>query len=169
MTNSASCRFQLLSTKETATQTLTSVLAHRANTAASVQTVYPDLPITLDPLELHGIDYHTGIGFAFFGAGLRGEIARGGSYITGFDEEATGISIYMERVLRGLPARDAHPRIYLPADLGLTAAMSYADRGRHLVIGAAGTEDLPACEAEARALGCDFIVRDVAKGPEGLE
>ena len=145
------------------------ILTDLLDVAVSVQTVYPDLPITLDPLELHGIDYHTGIGFAFFGAGLRGEIARGGSYITGFDEEATGISIYMERVLRGLPAGDAQPRIYLPADLGLTAAMAYADRGRHLVIGAAGTDDMPACEAEARALGCGFIVRDVASGPEALE
>ena len=66
-------------------------------------------PITLDPLELRGIDYHTGIGFAFFGAGVssRWQLCR-------VDEEATEF-VYMERVLRD--ASVVH-HVYLPADLG---------------------------------------------------
>lgn len=133
--------------------------------AASVQSVYPDLPITLDPLELRGFDYHTGIGFAFFGAGLRGEIARGGSYITGFGEDATGISLYMGRVLRGLPDKEQPVSIYIPAAMGIEVAIQFADRGRHIIMGT-----VPAAEAdtEARNAGCQFILRDAKAGPEPL-
>ena len=145
------------------------LLSDLLDVAASVQSVYPDLPITLDPLELHGVEYHTGVGFAFFGAGLRGEIARGGSYITGFGEAATGLSVYMERVLRGLPDADRPAFIYIPKSIGgdkaLKTAFQYATRGRHIVI---GTKDGAGAEEEARASGCRFILRDLNSGPEEL-
>ena len=141
------------------------LLSDLLDVAACVQSVYPELPITLDPLELRGFDYHIGIGFAFFGAGLRGEIARGGSYITGFGEAATGLSIYMERVLRGLPDAEKQPSIYIPADMGLQLAFQYAERGRYLVM---GTKTGAAADDEARLSGCRFIIRDPNTGPEEL-
>lgn len=141
------------------------LLSDLLDVAASVQSVYPNLPITLDPLELRGFDYHTGIGFAFFGAGLRGEIARGGSYITGFGENATGLSIYMERVLRGLPDKDQPASIYIPAEMGIDVGMQYVERGRHIVMGSVSAAK---ADDEARAAGCKFILRDPKAGPETL-
>lgn len=143
------------------------LLSDLLEVAASVGAVYPDLPITLDPLELRGFDYQRGVGFTFFGAGLRGEIARGGSYITGFGEAATGLSIYMERVLRGMPDKEEAIFVYVPADIGLATAHQFADRGRNLVIGSKNASDAQARD-EARALGCRFILTDPQAGPEEL-
>ena len=61
-----------------------------------------DVAVTLDPLDMQGFGYHTSISFSLFAKGLRGAIAKGGAYRTGYDEAAVGISVYMERVLRGL-------------------------------------------------------------------
>lgn len=126
--------------------------------------IWPDLPITLDLLDRREGDYHKGLNFALYGKGLRGEIARGGAYVTGFGEEATGLSIYMERVLRALPALPNAPRIYVAAKAGLMTAMALVSRGRDVVMGSADCDE----EAEALALGCSFIVREKDAMPEAL-
>ena len=95
---------------------------------------------------------------------MRGAIAKGGAYRTGYNEAAVGISVYMERVLRGLTPPDAPPFVYISATLGFDVALSYIQRGRHIVFGSEGADE----EAEARALGCQFIVRDAASQPEPL-
>ncbi len=124
----------------------------------------PECAITLDPLDMHGFGYHTSVSFSMFAKGLRGAIARGGAYRTGYDEAAVGISIYMERVLRGLtPGQDA-PLLYIPSELGLAAGLSFIGRGRRIVYGSAGADP----EKEARALGCQFIVKSPEAEPEPL-
>jgi ATP phosphoribosyltransferase regulatory subunit len=136
--------------------------------AARLQEAYPDLPITLDPLEGRGFDYHTGVAFSIFADGLRGEVARGGAYITGYDEVASGLSIYMERLLRGLPKPAPAMLVYLPCDIPLSAALGYADRGRQLVLGQhpAGSKK---ARAEASQTGCQFIVASKEGTPEALD
>ena len=126
--------------------------------------IWPDLPITLDLLDRREGDYHKGLNFALYGKGLRGEIARGGAYVTGFGEEATGLSIYMERVLRALPAAPNAPRIYVSAKAGLMTAMALVSRGRDVVMGSTDCDE----ESEAKALGCEFIVREKEGMPEAL-
>ena len=49
-------------------------LVRRLNAAA------PDLALTVDPGEFRGVEYHTGIAFAVFARGARGEICGGGRY-----------------------------------------------------------------------------------------
>ena len=132
--------------------------------ADTLKKLLPDVAITLDPLDMQGFGYHTSISFSLFAKGLRGAIAKGGAYRTGYDEAAVGISVYMERVLRGLTAPDAPPFVYIPAALGFAVALSYIQRGRHIVFGSEGADEA----AEARALGCQFIVRDAASQPEPL-
>ena len=132
--------------------------------ADTLKKLLPDVAITLDPLDMQGFGYHTSISFSLFAKGLRGAIAKGGAYRTGYDEAAVGISVYMERVLRGLAAPDAPPFVYIPAGLGFVVALSYIQRGRHIVFGSQGADET----AEARALGCQFIVRDAASQPEPL-
>jgi ATP phosphoribosyltransferase regulatory subunit len=136
--------------------------------AARLQEAYPDLPITLDPLEGRGFDYHTGVAFSIFAEGLRGEVARGGAYITGYDEVASGLSIYMERLLRGLPEPEPAVLVYLPSDIPLSTALGYAERGRQLVLGQhpAGSKQ---ARAEASQTGCQFIVASIEGTPEALD
>jgi len=54
--------------------------------------------------------------------------------------------------------------IYIPAELGFAAGLDYIQRGRHIVYGSQGAQ----AEAEARALGCQFIVRAANGQPEPL-
>ena len=117
--------------------------------------IWPDLPLTLDLLDRRDGDYHKGLNFAIFCKGLQGEIARGGAYQTGFGEEATGLSIYMERVLRALPESEKTAAIYVAAEAGLKTAMMLVARGRHVVMGQTGAD----AKAEAQRIGCEFMVR----------
>ena len=119
-----------------------------------VHEIWPDLPITLDLLDRRDGDYHKGLHFAIFSKGLKGEIARGGAYQTGFGEEATGLSIYMERVLRALPSANRPASIYVAAPAGLATAMTLVARGRHVVMGTVGADAV----AEAQKMGCEFMV-----------
>ena len=59
---------------------------------------------------------------------------------------------------------DPLPLIYIPAKLGFAAGLAYIQRGRHIVYGSQGAE----AEAEARALGCRFIIRNADGQPEPL-
>ena len=130
-----------------------------------VHDIWPDLPITFDLLDRRDGDYHKGLNFAIFASGLRGEIARGGAYQTGYGEEATGLSIYMERVLRSLPHAPVSPKIYVAATAGLKAAMALADRGRHVVMGSAGADP----QAQAQELQCDYIVLQADDMPVSIK
>ena len=132
---------------------------------AMLHAIWPDLPITLDLLDRREGDYHQGLNFAIYGKGLRGEIARGGAYVTGFGEDATGLSIYMERVLRALPATESSPRIYVCAEAGLQTALDLVNRGRDVVMVSVGAN----ADEEARSLGATYIVRTAVSMPEAVE
>ena len=79
----------------------------------------PDLVVTLDPIEHRGFEYHSGISFSLFARGLHGELGRGGRYMASAAaqgaETATGVTIYMDMLLRVLGEAEAVPRLYLPA------------------------------------------------------
>ncbi|HEC14278.1 MAG TPA: ATP phosphoribosyltransferase regulatory subunit, partial [Rhodospirillales bacterium] len=77
----------------------------------------PDLLITVDPVENRGFEYHTGVTFAFFAKGVRGELGRGGRYLAGNGEPATGVSLFMDSVLRALPTpNNTGRRLFLPSE-----------------------------------------------------
>ena len=115
----------------------------------------PGLTVTLDPVEHRGFEYHSGISFSLFARGQHGELGRGGRYwatAAGFQgETATGVTIYMDMVMRALePAAKAN-RLYLPA--GTTAVERRARQadGWWTVAGLDNTQN-PV--AEAKRLGC---------------
>ena len=136
--------------------------------AWQLRDAYPTLPITFDPLEMRGFDYHTGVGFSIFAEGLRGEIARGGAYLTGFGEPATGLSVYMERVFRGLPEFMPKQHIYIPTDISKQTMLKYIDRGRCVIAGRYKSDDKLAFE-EAKQLKCTFILLNSISPPEKIE
>ena len=132
--------------------------------AISLAELLPNVAITLDPLDMQGYGYHTSVSFSVFGAGLKGEIAKGGAYVTGYDEKAVGLSVFMERVLRALPEPQQTPVIYIPATVGLAAGLQLVEGGRHVLYGTTNAE----AEAEAKALNCAYILREVGGIPEKL-
>ncbi len=132
--------------------------------AEALAGLIPDAALTLDPLDMQGLGYHTTLSFSVFAGSVRGAVARGGAYRTGYDEAAVGLSVYMERVLRGLSAPEPAPVIYIPAALGFAVGLGFVGRGRHIIYGTSAADT----DKEARALGCSFIVRASDSPPEPL-
>lgn len=81
----------------------------------------PNLKVTIDPVETRGYEYHTGVTFTFFALNVRGEIGRGGRYLAddtnGSDsqEKATGVSLFVDTILRALPDPTRQDRVYVSA------------------------------------------------------
>ncbi|MGC6485554.1 MAG: ATP phosphoribosyltransferase regulatory subunit [Candidatus Puniceispirillales bacterium] len=118
--------------------------------------------VTIDPLESRGFDYHHGIGFAIFAPGVRGELGRGGRYRTpsggGREEESTGVTLYLERVLRAMPGLAAVERVYIPHAEGLRVLRQQADAGVNAVYGGRDASTAADQQAEALRLGCSHIL-----------
>lgn len=116
-----------------------------------------DVTLSVDPVEWRGFEYHSGVTFSLFARGAAGELGRGGRYRTGADEDATGVSLFMDAVLKALPQPARQRRVLLPAG-------TPTDTGRHLrsdgwiTVSAldSGTE----LGAEARRLGCSHALID---------
>ena len=132
--------------------------------AGLIRTAMPDVMVTVDPLESRGFDYHHGVGFAIFSPGIRGELGRGGRYRTHIEdamgEESTGVTLYLERILRALKP-DAHQQaIYIPYDAGLAVLVAMMRQGERCHFGSANTKDP---KAEAKSLGCSHILSNGQK------
>ena len=129
-----------------------------------IQASAPALTLTLDPVEHRGFEYHTGISFILFARGVRGELGRGGRYVTAQEPErgpepgsdsATGFTLYMDSVLRALPRPEPARRLYLPADCDPARARSLRGEGWLTL---SGLEQDASAEAEARRLGCTHVL-----------
>ncbi len=119
----------------------------------------PDLTLTLDPVEYRGFEYHTGVSFTLFAEGVRGELGRGGRYITGAGEPATGCSLYMDSILRALPKPAAPDRLYLPFGTSFAEGSGFRDEGWVTVSALSAETD---AVAEAKHLGCSHCLVDGA-------
>jgi len=133
-----------------------------AAAVAAIRARAPTLRLTIDPVEFRGFRYETGVSFTIFAPGRHEELGRGGRYVCGEAEPATGLTLYPDAVLRAAPPRVARQRLYVPfgADSGEAARM------RHLgyaTIAALGPEDDPA--AEARRLACSHMLHDGSAVP----
>ncbi|HZB92666.1 MAG TPA: ATP phosphoribosyltransferase regulatory subunit [Stellaceae bacterium] len=125
----------------------------------AVQRAAPDLTLTLDPVENRGFEYHTGVSFALFARGVRGELGRGGRYRTGNGEgePATGFTLYTDTVLRAVPKPRPQPRLYLPLGSDPALAARLRGEGWATVAGLAAVTD---AAAEAQRLGCGHWLKD---------
>ncbi len=118
----------------------------------------PDLAVTIDPVEHRGFEYQTGLSFVVFAQGVRGELGRGGRYEIdggGGAESAIGVTLYMDTVLRAVPAEDPAGRLFLPA--GTPAETARRLRGEGWVTVAA-LDPKTEAKAEARRLGCSHVL-----------
>jgi ATP phosphoribosyltransferase regulatory subunit len=135
-----------------------------AEVVAMIRVSAPKLSLTIDPVEMRGFEYHTGLCFTLFARRVRGEIGRGGRYLAGEalapgnGESATGFTLYMDSIMRALPEAEAMKRLFLPFGTPPTAAKSWRDKGWITVAGLESGN--PA--AEAKRLGCTHVLADGA-------
>ena len=135
---------------------------------ARLERIKPELTITVDPVENRGFEYQTGLSFTLFAKGVRGELGRGGRYMAsgpdGEAEPATGVTLYMDSMLRAVGAKAPAPKVFVPLEADPSAAMGLRLEGYVTVSALEEVED-PA--AEARRLGCvQWLGPD---GPEAVE
>jgi ATP phosphoribosyltransferase regulatory subunit len=127
--------------------------------ALELMAARPDVSFTIDATENRGLEYHTGVCFTIFRAGVRGELGLGGRYRAGRldearpQEPATGFTLYLDPILRALPAAAAPERIYLPFGAPREAAAKLRAEG-HAVVAALAPEPAGDVAAEAKRLGC---------------
>ena len=137
------------------------MLSELATLASLIAEAVPSVALILDPLEhcrlggYGGLDYHQGVGFSIFTSKVRSELGRGGRY--GGDETSTGLTLYLERVLRAAPTPKSVECVYVAADYGLGVLAELARTGKHGVMGSFPSSDSKACKREAEALGASAI------------
>ena len=128
--------------------------------ASMIREALGDVMITIDPLESRGFDYHNGVAFSIFSPGIRGELGRGGRYQTSISprgEVSTGVTLYLERVLRAVPKQDQLDIVYIPYEAGLTAWREARSQGRICRLGAIGLSGQADQDADIAAMEATHI------------
>jgi ATP phosphoribosyltransferase regulatory subunit len=123
-----------------------------AASVAAIQARMPQLKLTVDPVEFRGLKYHTGVCMTVYAPGRHEELGRGGRYICGDNEPATGLTIYPDSVLRAAPDRQPKLRAYVPEGCNAQALRA---EGYATVAGLGPAADPT---AEARRLGCTHVL-----------
>lgn len=135
-------------------------LARLVEVVTLVAEAAPDLAVTVDFVEHRGFEYHSGVSFTLFARGVRGELGRGGRYQAANGaangEPATGVTLFMDSVLRAVPAAALPCRLYAP--FGTPAEAADALRAEGWVV-LAGLSDVQDIAAEARRMACGFVLR----------
>jgi ATP phosphoribosyltransferase regulatory subunit len=120
-----------------------------------IRAAAPDLALTLDPVEYRGFEYQTSVSFTAFARGVRGELGRGGRYVTQAGEPATGFSLYLDSIMRAVGAAVPRERVYLPAGTAVDTARSLRAAGWTTI---AGLEPVADATAEAHRLACSYVL-----------
>lgn len=128
------------------------IVADLDKLVTEVSAAAPDLLVTLDPGEFRGFEYHSGIAFTLFARNVRGELGRGGRYVTPAGETATGFTLYLDSVMRALPPQAAPALVYLPFGTPRSAAVTLRQDG-HATWAALDRESSDVKTA-AKAAGC---------------
>lgn len=141
-------------------------VAQLARVVGLVQRAAPALTVTVDPVEHRGFEYQTGVSFTLFARDVRGELGRGGRYVSerpsyggrpgSGGESSTGFTLYMDTIMRALPPAARTRRVYLPADCPAEDGGRLRAEGWVTLAGFAAAD----AEGEARRLGCSHVWRD---------
>lgn len=124
----------------------------------------PEVTITVDPVENRGFEYHTGISFTLFAQNISGELGRGGRYLAGGQEPATGATLFLDTVLAALPGPVPAKRVFVPAATPRALAQALRAQGWITVAGLQAVADNA---AEAKRMGCGHVL--LADGIKSVE
>ena len=128
-----------------------------ADAVAAIRTRNPSLLLTIDPVEFRGFRYENGVSVSIFAPGKHEVLGRGGRYICGDNEPATGLTLYPDAILRAAPKREAKTRVFVPVGASQARAAALRREGFATVMGLAQAADDP---AEAARVGCTHLLRD---------
>jgi ATP phosphoribosyltransferase regulatory subunit len=133
--------------------------ARLAAAVAAIRSRAPSLRLTIDPVEFRGFRYENGVSVSIFAPGRHEVLGRGGRYICGDTEPATGLTLLPDAILRVAPNRHARTRVFVPIGCDVAVAAGLRRDGYATV---AGLAPVPDDAAEAARLGCTHLPRDGA-------
>jgi ATP phosphoribosyltransferase regulatory subunit len=122
----------------------------------------PMLTLTIDAVETRGFEYHSGVTYALFATSAPDEIGRGGRYRTQAGEASTGVTLFIDSVLRALARPPAEPRLLLPVATPPEVALRLRRDGW---IAMRALQDGIDPIAEAARLGCTHVLIDGTPRP----
>lgn len=123
----------------------------------------PGIQVTVDAVENRGFEYHRGVAFTLFAPRVRGELGRGGRYLSGAaDQPATGFSLFLDSIMRAVAQPEAERRIWLPMETSGAAASRLRADGWVTV---AALDECADPDAEAARLSCTHRLVDGAPHP----
>lgn len=132
------------------------LLAERlAETVAAIRARAPGLRLTIDPIEFRGFRYHSGVCMTIYGPGRQAELGRGGRYLCGEAEPATGLTLFPDAILGAAPPRAPRGRVYVALNADPAAAHALRSEGYATVAALAAVPD---AAAAARQLGCAHVL-----------
>lgn len=136
-----------------------------AAVVAAIRRRAPRLRLTVDPLEFRGFRYHTGPCLTVYALGHQQELGRGGRYISGDREPATGLTLFPDAILGAAKPPAPRPRLYLPPGTDDATAAGFRAEG-YATIAALGDSAHPVeSGVEARRLLCTHVLTDGAAVP----
>jgi len=135
--------------------TVGGLIAGLSETISEIRARAPSLRLTLDPVEFRGFRYHTGVSVTIYAPGRHEELGRGGRYLCGEAEPATGLTLFPDAILRAAPPRAARTRVFLPLGSDPARAARLRAEGYATVAALAPAAD---ARAEARRQGCSYML-----------
>ena len=119
---------------------------------------FPNLNLYMDPLEIDGSDYHTGLAFKVFSENLK-ELFTGGNYKV-FKENCIGFSGYVENLVKESLLRvDNMKKIFVNEDLSDNLKKNLQKKG-FIVIKAIKKLNINQIKRNVRIHGCEFYIDD---------
>ncbi len=149
-----------------APDTVKQALASLKALADVIQQAYPDVNCYFDLSELRGYNYHTGVVFAAYVAGMGQAVAKGGRYdgigeVFGRSRPATGFSTDLRLLLKLVEQIDVQATgILAPADAPENVVRDLRDQGVRVV------RALPGTDVNAALLDYDQMLQHTSQGWE---
>ena len=137
-----------------------------AAVVALLRKAAPGLALTLDPVEHRGFQYHSGLAFTVFSRRSTSELGRGGRYLTGGGEPATGATLFLDSILAVAAPAANGKRIFIPS--GLSGDVATDLRSQEWIT-VNGLDAVPDVVAEAKRLGCSYVLTAAGPEPVGKE
>ncbi len=103
-------------------QATTIAVTELLNIYAYFSNNYPEIKFILDLTESNYLNYHTGTRFTIFAKNIRGEVARGGRYISqnnSLVENSTGFNCYMDTITKASSTIEKTKKIMIPFDISV--------------------------------------------------
>ena len=117
----------------------------------------PGIQITIDLWDAVGFNYYSGIAFTFYKKGARRPLGRGGRYVLA-GENAAGVSLFVEEMVKAGAAYTPPKRIFLPGGVGYDTARTLREQGWVAVSCLDGAERSSEDRyADAKSHHCAFI------------